>query len=485
MRFLMRSLTGVLLLALTFGLIAVAGYTVWGAVEERLADEPRQRQQRERIFAVNVLTFEPQTIVPQMRVFGQIESRRVLDIRATTAGSVIYLAPEFQEGGVVEEGQLLMRLDPADAQSALDRTRADVSEAQAEVRDAARGLELSEADLAGAQEQLELRERALDRQRNLKERGVGTDAAIETAELSAASARQSVISRSQSVAQAEARVDQANTRLERQEIFLSEAQRRLEDTEIFAAFSGTLSGVTLVEGGRVTQAERLAQLVDPGQLEVSFRLSTAQYARLLSDEGALIGAPVAVSLDVLGLDLSTSGKVIRESAAVGEGQTGRLIFATLENARGFRPGDFVNVGVSEPALERVALLPATAVDAQGSVLILGEEDRLQAATVEVLRRQDDDVIVRARLRGKQVVAERTPTLGVGIRVRPLTPEAADAPPAEPEMVALTPERRAKLKAFVEANNRMPAAAKDRVLTTLDQDKVPAQMITRLESRMGG
>ncbi|MEM8979449.1 MAG: HlyD family efflux transporter periplasmic adaptor subunit [Pseudomonadota bacterium] len=485
MRFLMRSLMGVVLMALTFGLLATAGYTVWGAVQERMADEPRQRPQRERVFAVNVIPYAPSTITPEMRVFGQIESRRVLDIRASAGGSVTYLAPEFQEGGVVEAGQLLLRLDPADAQSALDRTRADVSEAEAEVRDAERGLELSRADLAGAEDQLVLRERALTRQRDLKARGVGTDAAIEAAELSAAAARQSVISRRQSEAQAEARVDQARTRLDRQVIFLSEAQRRLRDTEIKAAFSGTLSGVTLVEGGRVTQAERVAQLVDPTQLEVSFRLSTAQYARLLSEEGALVGAPVAVSLDVLGLDLATKGRVIRESASVGEGQTGRQVFATLEDAKGFRPGDFVTVAVSEPALERVALLPATAVDAQNTVLIVGEGERLEVADVTLLRRQGDDVIVRARLRDRQVVAERTPALGAGIRVRPLTPQAAQEAPAEPEMLALSPERRAKLKAFVEANNRMPAAAKQRVLSALERPEVPAQMVNRLESRMGG
>ena len=114
---------------------------------------------------------------------------------------------------------------------------------------------------------------------------------------------------------------------------------------------------------------------------------------------------------------------------------------------------------------------------------MGEEDRLEVADVQLLRREGDDVIVRARgLAGREVVAERTPLLGAGIRIRPIRPGGAEAPD-EPELVELDPERRAKLVAFVEGNQRMPAEAKERVLSQLQKDKVPARMIERIESRM--
>jgi hypothetical protein len=47
------------------------------------------------------------------------------------------------------------------------------------------------------------------------------------------------------------------------------------------------------------------------------------------------------------------------------------------------------------------------------------------------------------------------------------------------------ERKAKLVAFVTANKRMPAAAKQRILGQLEKPKVPARMVERIESRMGG
>jgi hypothetical protein len=116
---------------------------------------------------------------------------------------------------------------------------------------------------------------------------------------------------------------------------------------------------------------------------------------------------------------------------------------------------------------------------------VGEEDRLDVASITVLRRQGDDVIVRAPdLAGRDIVSQRTPFLGAGIKVRPLRPEARDSE-EDLDLVELDETRRARLVAFVEASESMPADAKERVLAQLQQDRVSARMVERIESRMGG
>lgn len=486
MRFLRQSLIGLVLAAVSLGLLAYAAQLVGGAVQERMARETSAPPARERVFAVAVTRAEAGTETPLMESFGEVLSRRSLELRAAVTGRVIELSDVFEDGGEVLAGQVLVRIDPANAQAELDRVRADLSDAEAEVRDAERGLVLAQDEETATQDQADLRQRAFVRQQDLAGRGVGTAAAVEEAELAAASARQSVLSRRQAVAQAEARIDQAKTRLARAQIAVSDAQRMLDDTTITAPFDGTLSETDVVEGRLVSANEKLADLIDATALEVSFRVSTAQYARILDPSGALLKAPVAATLDVSGFDLSATGTINRASAGAGSTQTGRLIFARLETAVGFKPGDFVTVKVQEPPLERVVRLPASAIDANDTVLVLGEDDRLESIEVRLMRRQGDDILVRSRdLVGRDVVEARSPLLGAGIRVRPLRAGDAEAAPTEPEMVELTEERRARLVAFVEANNRMPAEAKARVLSRLAEAKVPAQMVARLESRMGG
>ncbi len=356
---------GLFLAAVTLGLLVWAVQMIGGAVQTRMADTSVAPPARERVFSVNVVMAELGTKSPVLESFGEIASRRTLEVRAADGGRVIALADGFEDGGAVKAGDVLVRLDPADALSALQRGQSDLADAQAEARDAARGLELARDELTAAQEQADLRVRAAQRQTDLLQRGVGTTAAEETAEFAASAARQAVLARRQALAQAEARVDQAATSIARAEIALAEAQRRLNDTVITAPFDGTLSGATVVEGRLVTINERLAELIDPDDLEVSFRLSNAQYARLLDNDGSILKAEVRVTLAVAGVDLEARGRVTRTAAAAGEGQTGRLVFASLENAVGFKPGDFVTAHVQEPPLANVILLPSSAVDAAG------------------------------------------------------------------------------------------------------------------------
>ena len=53
------------------------------------------------------------------------------------------------------------------------------------------------------------------------------------------------------------------------------------------------------------------------------------------------------------------------------------------------------------------------------------------------------------------------------------------------MIELSDDHRARLVALVEQNSRMPQEAKARVLAQLAEAKVPARLVNRIETRMGG
>ncbi len=489
MRFFRRSLFGLFLAAVTLGFLGLAARSLIDAVAVRNAPDAPSDTARERVFSANVAVAVAGPVTPVMTVYGEVRARRTLELRSPRGGTVTTVAEVFEDGAAVTEGQLLMRLDPADATAALAIARSDLGQAGAEGREAAAALILARDDLAAAVAQVGLRAQALARQEDIRARGAGSDAAVETAALALSGADQAVLSRRSALAQAEARVDLAATALERLRITISEAERALRETELFASFDGILSAVSVVPGRIVGASEKVADLIDPTSLEVSVRLSTVQYGRLLDDAGALRPVPVGVTLDVAGTAITATGRLTRAAAAVGEGQSGRQVFAGLDSAGGFRPGDFVTLDIAEPPLPGAFVLPATALGSDGDVLVLGDEDRLEAVAATLLRRMGDRVVLSAPgLDGREVVQERSPFLGSGIKVRPVRPGAAlqvGEAPAAPEMIDLTPERRAGLIALVEANGRMPPEAKARVLAQLAEDRVPARVVQRLEERSGG
>jgi multidrug efflux pump subunit AcrA (membrane-fusion protein) len=420
MRFFRRSLTGLLIFALTLGLLALTAHTLRSAYTTRNAQNTPARPPAERVFSANVTLATPAPFTPVITAYGETLASRSLELRSPRPGTVQTLGPGIGDGAAVTAGQLILTLDPADATTARDLARSDLARAQGEVRDAKSALTLAAADVAAAQTQADLRATALARQRDLEQRRASTTAAVETAALAASAADQSVLSRRAALQQATARVDQATTALDRQKITLNDADRALRDTQLFAAFSGVLSDFTPVPGRILGTNERVADLIDPTALEVSFRLSTAQFSRLLGENGSLTPAALTASLDVSGANITATGQIDRSSPAVGAGQTGRLLYATLNAAPGLRPGDFVTIRIFEPTLPRAIALPATALGADNTVLALTDDDRLQSVPVQLLRRSGDQILLAPDgIENREVVRERSPLLGAGIKINPI------------------------------------------------------------------
>ncbi|QIE41745.1 HlyD family efflux transporter periplasmic adaptor subunit [Rhodobacteraceae bacterium SC52] len=491
MGFVRSALIGIMLGALTLGALGWAGVSIWSAISAMSEDDTPERNRREVVTAVNAVTVSLGSEIPVIEAFGTLRSTRTLELRAASAGQIVNVTDPFRDGVRVAGGEMVARIDPAEAEAALATAQADLTEAEADLRDAALGLELAKDDLTVTQEQADLRAQALARQNDLGARGVGSAAAVETAALAAAQARQAVVSRRQALAQAEARLDQAGTARERARIALGEAARLLQDTSVIAPFDGVLSDVAVVRGGLVARNDLLARLVDPAALEVAFRLSTAQFARLTERGSVPQDAVASVSLDLGGSELVSTTDRLRESPVVGEGESGRALFARLRDVTGFRPGDIVTVRLAEPPLPGVARLPSSAVGAQGEVLVIGPEDRLEEARVQIVRRQGNSVLVRApALEEAQIVADRNPSLGAGLKVRiidraPQSNARTGADAVRGQMIDLNPERRAALMALVRADANLPEQERDRMLSILANTAVPAGIIDQIEQRRGG
>ncbi len=492
MRFLLRGLTG---LALTLATLAMVAYGVLTVNKARQPDESARRNSAtERTYSVNVATLRPQTVQPRIRAYGTVRSWRILELRAAAGGRLIEVSPAFRDGTPVDVGTLLARIDPADAASRRADAEAALADARADLSDSRLAIGVAEQDLEAARRRRELYNSALERQLELQRRGIGSSAAIENAELDVASAEQAILTRSRALNAARNRIERAELAVTRAEIAFAEAERILGETRITAPFQGMLADVDATLGRLVASNERLGLLIDPKALEVGFRVSNTQFSRLIGPDGTLLAAPVAAILDLGDVAVTASGRLERSAASVGDGQTGRLVYARLDvdDATVFRDGDFVTVTIDEMPLENVAIIPATAASEDGRVLFVGEDLRLEERKMRILRRQGDDLIVAVAGESGDFVTERLPQLGAGIQVKPARAPAdgdRDSPVATsedaPESIVLTDDRRQAMVAFLKSNKRIPADRRNRLLQLLDGPEVPKRIVDQIESRMAG
>ena len=419
MRFMIRGLFGLFLATITAALILAAVTVVVSALKDDPSDAGYGGGPRERTFAVNVAKVLPIKATPVIETFGEVISGRTLELRAASNGALVQMSDNFREGGVVQQDELLFQTDPATASANAKLSQAALDEAKAELTEANEALGLAGDELVAAEHQYALRQQVLTRQTSLRERGVGTETALETAALAASAAEQATLAKRQALANAKARINRAKIALSRSHINYTEAVRVLAETSVTAKFDGVLSDVTGDLGALVNAGERLAKLIDPNALEVAFRISNTEFNHI-TGSGQPIGQ-AKVTVRFVGISSEIPAIIDRVSAAVGAGQTGRELYASLyvDKVATVRPGDFVSVQLEEPALDNVAILPATAVSAAGEVMVLGQDDRLESLNVKVLRKQGDTVIVAiGKLSGREVVLDRAPQLGAGIKVDP-------------------------------------------------------------------
>jgi multidrug efflux pump subunit AcrA (membrane-fusion protein) len=487
-----RTLWGLVILAvaLTLSGVSVAVITAALNAPSQAAD---LRQPRERVFSVPVGTLTAETISPVITSYGHISSGRSLEVRSSVGGEVVWLADAFRDGGMVEQGQDLLRIDPARLHTAVAFAEADLAEAEANLARTGASLALAALDADAAQEQLALRSDALERQEALAERDIVRAADLEAAALARAAAQQTAINRQQAVAAEQARIDQAEIAVQRARLALEDARRDLADAVITAPFAGVMTRSSATLGRLVSANEQLGVLIDPRDLEVGFRVTNTQFERLLSGQGQLRNAEVTLVFQTWRSTREVAAVIDRADAEVGEGQVGRLVYARLvdPDPMAIRPGDFVTVHATERPMSDVVAIPATAATPDGRILLVGAGNRLEEVQATILRHQGDRLIVTDVPVGRDYVLSRALQLGAGLQVEPVRPAAAGdapgaaaaAPPAESDMIALEDARRAALIAFVEGNAQMRPETRERVLGELSQPEVPRATVERFEARM--
>lgn len=484
MQFLFRALSGVFLLALTIGLLVLGVGVLVQASKERGEGRGAGRPAQERSYTVAVRPIEHAAVTPVSRAFGRLQSWQSADLRSASAGRIIALGSNVRDGGRVARGELLFEIDPLDAENTLASRETDLSEARAELLDARRARELSQEEFSTAQAQHRLRERALARARSLQQRGFDSESGVESAELNLASSAQALVARKQAVAEADARVARAEIDIERRTLARDAAQRDLDDTRIFAPLAGVLSNVDAVVGRRVEVNEHLADLIDPTALEVAFRVSVDAFAHLLDEQGNVLEQPLTVEFELGERDIQMSARISRISAEVGDGQSGRLVYAELQGPLpgALTVGDFVTVAIEEPELQNVALIPRAAATDDGAVLLVGDDDRLLEARASIERRQGDNLVVSGLQEGARLVLARTAQLGPGVLVKAIGP---DLNVQQRETVKLTSEQRAQMLEMLSANTRMPADVRTRLIERVEGGEISASTWQRFQNRLAG
>lgn len=337
--------------------------------------EPNKKEESDRGVTVEVIVSRKVDVSHQVTFRGRVRYKQELSLSFEERGRIDWLNPKLKEGGRIEAGEVVARLDSREREHAFQ-------EAKAELEAELFRLEIEEGNARLARRDLELYEEfdydgALEESLALREPQIGERRAY--------------------VALAQSKKDRAELELERCRLVAGQAYVVLQK---FAT-----------EGDIVAEGEAIAQVAVDGAMEVLAWLPVEDIrgveAAMENEVGAAVVFP---NIGLEGEVWSVGGALDPETMRVG-------IVVSLES-EGFEgeifSGQLVEGDIQVGEVEEVVELPWECIQSDGTVKVFAGDGLLLKRVVRLSPRSGRSALVEEGLvEGEQVVVRGGRSLGEG------------------------------------------------------------------------
>ena len=328
---------------------------------------------------------------------GKVQAAQTASLSAPVAGPVAWISSSMEAGGYVEGGQALLRLEAADFETALERSRANLQQAQAE-------SEFADTELA--------------RMRELAEQRLASDSQLQDAQ------RRANVNKARLI-DAQASYDQAQLDLDR--------------TEIRAPFNAVIQSRDVELGQYVNRAQSVALLYGADEVEVRVPLAIRQLGFLnvpLGQRGEISGehAPDVLLTGMYGgQKYNWPGKLVRIEASIDpSSNTVQTIIRVSQpstdkeqDENGLRTiplpiGLYVEADIQGRTVENIISLPRSVIRNNNQVLIVDAENKMYYREVEIFRLEEQQVLISSGiLPGERICISPIQAVVDGMAVQPV------------------------------------------------------------------
>lgn len=340
------------------GCTLIAGFTLFALLLNNVLQKPKERERSFNTLAVLADYANQESVQLHVNTQGEVRPQIEIDFVPQVGGKIVFVSPNFIEGGVFRKGETLVRIEDADFQVAVIRAEASVAQAQqALTREEAEG-EIAKRDFE-----------------ELGRPGEASDLAL----------------RKPQIAQARASLQAANAELEA-------AKLNLSRTSVKAPFSGRVREKSSDIGQFVNPGARLARIFSSNISEVRLPLSDEQLAKLdlplaFVAKSRADAPKVTLSTRVAGKLQSWEAEIMRTDPTF-DTQT-RSLFAIAEvvdpygNGRSddgvpLAPGLFVDAAIAGKSYEDIIVFPRDGLRPGDEVYVVDDKGKGEIRSVSVL-----------------------------------------------------------------------------------------------------
>ena len=346
--------------------LIIAGFIIVTIVTIKANQKPKERRRNFNTLAVMADYAVRDNVQLSVTTQGEARPQTEIDFVPQVGGKIVYVSPNFIEGGIFKKGEVLIRLEDADFKVAMVRAEANVAQAQQTlVREIAEG-EIARQDYA--------------------ELGSGNASAL---------------------ALREPQRKQAEAGLQASMAELEGAKLQLTRTEVRAPFSGRVRTKNSDLGQFVSPGFSLGRIFSTDVVEVRLPLTDNDLSKI--DLPIAYVAPsrqaapkVSLSAVIAGKKQVWEGRIMRTDP-VYDTQT-RALFAIAEvsdpygkgvsdNNVPLAPGLFVDAALSGKKFEDVIVLPRDGLRPEDEVYVVDDKGKVDVRQAQVLDTNADRAVL--------------------------------------------------------------------------------------------
>ena len=378
-------------------------------------------QRPEKVWKVDTINVDFQTISPEIILYGRVETPRKSSLKSALVADVT--AVNVLEGDTVKKGQLLVELDEADVVLLLEQRKAELNEINALIDNEAQRYSRDKGLLKQQKDLLVLAEKAVTRSKKLEQTKLLSQASLDDA---IAAKQQQILALKRlefDIAEHSSRLAQIQARKNQSESLLKQAELDLQRTKIVAPFDGRISALNVFTGDRLRNGDSILSIYDINNLEVRAQIPGRyiEQVRTMMEQGLNLKATSQDSSNAFTVVLKRlSGEVQLDSGGL-DG-----LFRFDDNQTPPVLGSFVALKLSLSAQDDVVAIPSNALYGLNHVYII-EQGYMKAVDIQRVgefenHQGEKKLLIRSESlqNGDVLVSTQLPNAITGLRVEALS-----------------------------------------------------------------
>ena len=355
---------------------------------------------------VNTLKLSSIKYLLNIKTYGEIVSDRILNIKYRENGKIIKIGKNIKNGEYINKGDLIFKVDSFYIENEIAEKISSRKILFFNLKKISFQISSNELKQKEIIVQRNIIKNQLDRRTAFKSQAF-SDNSIDELRLSLSVKEQSLIDNIELINILNIELETLNTEIDKIQIIIDKLNNDLEETTVFAPFSGHISNLNLEVGKEITSNDNLAVLSDTDNLEAKFFIGGSDYFKLTQFKNNGLEEVVNIKWVIGNKSYKTKGKISRIDGLINKEIAGINIYAQIDKSLPKIPlGAFIEINLKSNTPSDAIIVPSSSIFKNKYIYLVRNKKLIKREIIVISEEREGIIIKDNNLSGNYIATTR-------------------------------------------------------------------------------